>query len=101
MRHELLQMLAAALATLLVVVTIGCAGGGVAVWTGVTPPFDWQFTPDGRRFLLVHNGPKGSTCPMAHPRADCAKPSAEHREFYGYYVTRNGARLLVWVELPE
>jgi hypothetical protein len=98
---KLMHMLVGAFAALLVMMTIGCAGGSAAVWTDAAPPFDWQFTLDGRRFLLVHNGANGPACPLAPSQVACTWRVPGRHEFYASYVTpRGGSQLLVSFELP-
>ena len=103
---RLRQLLISAMAALLVVCALGCAGG-VMVWTGAASPFHWRFPPEGPRFVLVHNGPSGPPCTMGHPTTgypaiECDRPISRRGEFYAYYVTHGqGARQLVRFKLPD
>ena len=98
---RLMQMFASALATLTVVVALSCVGGGLAIWTGAAPAFNWRLTTDGQRLLVVHNGPNGPACPTAPPDTDCADRIPGRRTFYARYVTPGEVRLLARVEFPD
>ena len=99
-----IQMLLGLLATVLMVLSIGCVGGGVAVGTGVVPTFDWQFDQldvTSQHRLLIHNVPIGPICPTAPPDVDCAWRSSGRHRFSIHYITSREHRLLVSFELPE
>jgi len=94
-------MLLGLLATVLVVLAIGCLGGGVAVRTGVVPAFDWRLEVIPRHLLLVDSRPIGPICPTAPPDVDCAQRSPGRRRFSVYYIGPLDYRLLVSFEWPQ
>ena len=98
---KLTQVLASALATLTIALSLGCVGGGLAIWAGAAPPFNWKFTPDGQHSLVFHNGPNGPACPTAPLSVDCAWRSPGRHEFDAHYITAHEVRLLISFEVPE
>jgi hypothetical protein len=92
---RLVPTLVGALATLVVVIAIVCAGCGFAVWTGTAPAFYWPLTLDGRHFLVVQHGPNGPSCPTAPLYVDCAWRVPGQHEFSMRYITPREYRLLV------
>jgi hypothetical protein len=95
---RLTQEPASAFATLLVAFALV---GGLAIWAGAVPPFEWTFATDGRRFLMAHNEPNGPSCPTASAYVDCARRSPGRREFYARYGLPDEARLLILFERPN
>jgi hypothetical protein len=97
----LARLMPAALQIALVLLVAGSIGAGIAIRTNAVPPFDWQFTPDGRHILVIHNGPSPTCAPIPNPpQHGCFRPGPERREFSVDYITPDGVRSLVWLRLP-
>jgi hypothetical protein len=98
---KLIQLLTTALATLLLVFGLSFVGGGLAIWQGAAPSFNWKLAIDEQRMLVVHNGLNGPACPTAPRSVDCAWRIPGHREFDAHYVTPHEDRVLIAFELPK
>ena len=85
---------------LVLVMTVSLAVVG-AVRAGIAPPFDQQIVLDYQHRLVIHNGPSLTCASIPNPpHLDCFWPGWDSREFSVDYFTPNGARSLVWFQLP-
>ena len=72
-----------------------------AVRAGIAPSFDQQIVLDDQHRLVIHNGPSPICVSIPNPpQHDCFWPGRDSREFSLDYFTPNGARSLVWFQLP-
>src|SRR5262245_23323957 len=98
MRPLLVQTLAVALVTGLVLTIIGCGVFVVAVRAGAAPEFDQQIALDAQHSLVIHNGPEPTCASIVNPpQYDCFFPGPERREFAVYYLTPHEVRSLLWL----
>ena len=100
-RSDLSQMLTLVVVIGLVSLVIASLAFSAAVRVGIAPAFDQQIVLDRQHRLVIHYG-SPPTCAfiLNPPQHDCFKPGLEHREFAVDYLTPNGVRPLLWLQLP-
>jgi hypothetical protein len=94
MRERRMSLLLMLIAGGVLILTLGCAGTGLAVRAGLAPALDLQIPTGAYRMLLIHNGPSFYCAPYGL-HDNCRR--RVRYEFYVHYITPTTDRVLIWV----
>jgi hypothetical protein len=97
-RTESATLFLAALAIGTLLLLTGSVGFTLALRANLLPPFDVQFTVDGRNALVIDND--RPCTPDAHTQHTCKDGGLMYREFHIIVRTPIDDRVLVSINLP-